>query len=161
MPYTIKQAKKKDFYRNVQDADEQKHLKRLEEDKKRAQISGSAIDATNPLRDDEGFLLSYEDPYNISRSGKPISLEEPFQYVRIPLTQKSSTYSLFYKFIDDKNKFTEFLPNIVEEEAPEVTPAELETLRTQLETDVATQQELNTTLETEIANLQQRIQDLQ
>ena len=31
MPYTYAQAKKKDFYRNVQDADEQKHLKALEE----------------------------------------------------------------------------------------------------------------------------------
>ena len=31
MPYTYEQAKGKDFYRNVQDADEQKHLKALEE----------------------------------------------------------------------------------------------------------------------------------
>ena len=30
MPLTYEQAKKKDFYRNIQDADERKHLKALE-----------------------------------------------------------------------------------------------------------------------------------
>ena len=57
MPYTIKRARKKDFYKNVQDADEQKHLKKVEEERKRAQISGSALDATDPLRDERGYLL--------------------------------------------------------------------------------------------------------
>ena len=62
MPYTIKQARNTDYYKNVQDADEHKLLKSLEEEKKRAAISGSALDATDPLRDDNGYLLSYEDP---------------------------------------------------------------------------------------------------
>ena len=112
MPYTIKKARNTEFYKNVQDSDEQKHLKRLEEDKKRHQISGSALDANNPLRDDNGTLISYEDIETIGINGKPVSLEEPWQYVRVPLTQKSSNSRLFYKFIGDRNQFKEFVQNI-------------------------------------------------
>ena len=67
-----RKARKKDFYKNVQDADEQKHLKALEEEKNRAAISGSALDALNPLRDENGFLLSYEDP---KRPGETLTEE--------------------------------------------------------------------------------------
>tara|TARA_B100002019_G_scaffold293483_1_gene321411 strand:+ start:4132 stop:4620 length:489 start_codon:yes stop_codon:yes gene_type:complete len=160
MPYTIKKARNTEFYKNVQDSDEQKHLKRLEEDKKRHQISGSALDANNPLRDDNGTLISYEDIETIGINGKPVSLEEPWQYVRVPLTQKSSNSRLFYKFIGDRNQFKEFVQNITEEPAPTVSNEELETLRGQLENDIELQQQLNTTLETEIANLQRRIEEL-
>ena len=64
MPYTIKQARSSDFYKNVQDSDEQKQLKKIQEETQRAAISGSALDATDPLRDENGFLLSFEDPQN-------------------------------------------------------------------------------------------------
>ena len=55
MPYRYSKARSSDYYKNVQDADEHKLLKSLEEEKKRAAISGSALDATDPLRDDNGY----------------------------------------------------------------------------------------------------------
>ena len=36
MPYTIKQARSSDFYKNVQDSDEQKQLKKIQEETQRA-----------------------------------------------------------------------------------------------------------------------------
>ena len=47
MPYTYAQAKKKDFYRNVQDADEQKHLKALEEEKNKELLNLNYNEATD------------------------------------------------------------------------------------------------------------------
>ena len=38
MPYTIKQARNTDYYKNVQDADEHKLLKSLEEEKGSVEI---------------------------------------------------------------------------------------------------------------------------
>jgi len=160
MPYTIKRARKKDFYKNVQDADEQKHLKKVEEERKRAQISGSALDATDPLRDERGYLLSYEDPENVRNDGTPVSLEEEYQYVRLSVTQKSSNTSLFEKYLGEKSQFTEFTDEetIVESETP--TAEELQRLRDTLKDEIDAQVTLNQDLETEIGNLQARIVEL-
>ena len=155
MPYTIKQARNTDYYKNVQDADEHKLLKSLEEEKKRAAISGSALDATDPLRDDNGYLLSYEDPKNPGSS-----MEQEHQYVRLPVVQKSSDRETFIKFFGPEemggnglSMFNELLSEIPPEE-PEVTPPELEGMRIELQAKLDAQDELNATLDETITELQ-------
>ena len=156
MPYTIKQARSSDYYKNVQDSDERKLLKRIEEEKKRAAISGSALDATDPLRDENGFLLSFEDPKNPGSSK-----EETFQYVRVAVVQKSSSRDKFQNFFqkEDNTGKADFQELGVQEEStePEITPGELEGLRIELENKIAAQDELNTSLETTIGELQEEI----
>lgn len=96
MPYTITQARKSEYYTNIQDSDEQKFLKEIETNKQEYAISGSAIDAVQQVRDEDGFLLSYEDPKNPG-----VSIEEPYQYVRLQVVQRSA----------DRNRFQEFFGN--------------------------------------------------
>ena len=126
MPYTYAQAKKKDFYRNVQDADEQKHLKALEEEKNRAAISGSALDALNPLRDENGFLISYEDPKDPGET-----LTEEYQYVRIGVEQKASLAEDVIRHFGDDLQFLELRPKEIEEAT--TTQEELNLLKKDLE----------------------------
>ena len=159
MPYTIKQARNTEYYKNVQDADEHKLLKSLEEEKKRAAISGSALDATDPLRDDSGYLLSYEDPKQPGNS-----MEQEHQYVRLPVVQKSSNKETFIKFFGPEelggngaSSFNELLSEIPLEE-PEITPPELEGMRQALQQQIDSQTELNTTLEETITELQEELE---
>ena len=58
----MEQARKNDYYQNVTDGDERKQLKAIQENYQEFQISGSSPDSTNPLRDDNNVLLSFEDP---------------------------------------------------------------------------------------------------
>jgi len=155
MPYTIKQARQTDYYKNVQDADEHKLLKHLEEEKKRAAISGSALDATDPLRSDNGVLLSYEDPKNPGNS-----MEQEHQYVRLPVVQKSSNKELWLKFMgpeeiggNGKSVISELLIEPVIEE-PSPTPPELEGMQQALQQQIDAQTELNVTLTETIEDLQ-------
>ena len=155
MPYRYSKARTSDYYKNVQDADEHKLLKSLEEEKKRAAISGSALDATDPLRDDNGYLLSYEDPKNPGSS-----MEQEHQYVRLPVVQKSSDRETFIKFFGPEemggnglSMFNELLSEIPPEE-PEVTPPELEGMRIELQAKIDAQDELNATLNETIDELQ-------
>ena len=159
MPYTIKQARNTDYYKNVQDADEHKLLKSLEEEKKRAAISGSALDATDPLRDENGYLLSYEDPKN-----KGNSMEQEHQYVRLPVVQKSSDRETCIKFFGPEetggngaSMFNELLVEISPEE-PVVTPPELEGMRIELQSKIDAQTELNVTLDETIIELQEELE---
>jgi hypothetical protein len=150
MPYTYAQAKKKDFYRNVQDADEQKHLKALEEEKNRAAISGSALDALNPLRDENGFLLSYEDP---KRPGE--TLTEEYQYVRIGVEQKASITADVVRHFGDDLQFLEIIPKEIEE--PTVTEEELNLLKKDLQGKIEEQDLLNQELDITGKRLQNTI----
>ena len=159
MPYTIKQARNTEYYKNVQDADEHKLLKSLEEEKKRAAISGSALDATSPLRDDNDFLLSYEDPKNPGNS-----MEQEHQYVRLSIVQKSSDKETFLKFFGPEelggngaSVFSEIVPAVVPEE-PVITPPELEGMREALQQQIDTQTELNITLDETIEELQTELE---
>lgn len=162
MPYTIKQARNTDYYKNVQDADEDKLLKSLEEEKKRAAISGSALDATDPLRDNNGYLLSYEDPKNPGNS-----MEQPFQYVRLPVVQKSSNKKLWLKFFgpeeiggNEKGIFKEIEGMMPSPPAvPAITPPELEGMRIELQQKIDAQDELNITLDETITDLQAKLEE--
>jgi hypothetical protein len=150
MPLTYEQAKGKDFYRNVQDADEQKHLKALEEEKNRAAISGSALDALNPLRDENGFLLSYEDP---KQPGE--TLTEEYQYVRIGVEQKASIANDVIRHFGDDLQFLEIMPREVEE--PAVTQAEMNSLKKDLKNKIEEQEILNSQLDITSKQLQNTI----
>jgi|TARA_B100000287_G_scaffold174846_1_gene164900 septal ring factor EnvC (AmiA/AmiB activator) len=140
MPYTSEQIRSSDYYVNVEDSDKRKHLKLVQEESQRLSISGS-IDATNPLRDEDGVLLSLENP---DKKGE--SIEQPYQYVRIPVEQKSSTPIRVLKFFGDDLNFTEIFPKEVEEEEG-TSPEEIEALKQQLQEQIETNKELNKSLE--------------
>ena len=69
MPLTYEQAKKQDFYRNVQDADEQKHLKALDKKMKDAVIK--TILETNTLKNKPNFIDNFLKS-NIKLKGKNV-----------------------------------------------------------------------------------------
>jgi len=151
MPLTIKQARKSDYYQNVADADERKQLKAIQEALSRMQISGSSPDSTNPLRDENNVLLSYENP---SRPGE--SLEEPFQYVRLKVRQKSTQVSDYLKYLGEDIIFKEILPQkAVNEDITDET--EINLLAEELVTAIETQQELNSGLASSINSLNAKI----
>ena len=64
MPYTSEELKSKQSYQNIIEADKNELKKFFEDEELKAQQSGSTMDAIKTLRDEEGFLLSYEDPEN-------------------------------------------------------------------------------------------------
>ena len=162
MPYRYSKARSSEYYKTVQDADEHKLLKSLEEDTKRAAISGSALDATDPLRDNNGYLLSYEDPKNPGNS-----MEQPFQYVRLPVVQKSSNKKLWLKFFgpeeiggNEKGIFKEIEGMMPSPPAvPAITPPELEGMRIELQQKIDAQDELNITLDETITDLQAKLEE--
>ena len=153
MPLTIKQARKSEFYQNVADADERKQLKAIQEALSRMQISGSSPDSTNPLRDDNNILLSYEDP---NKPGE--SLEEPFQYVRLKVRQKSTQVADYLKYLGEDIIFKEIFPQkAVDEDITDET--EINLLAEELVTALEEQQELNSGLAGAINSLNAKIAD--
>lgn len=98
MPYSIEEAKRKSqLYNNMIDSDINEYLDKVEDLKKRQQISGS-VDANVPPRDEDGTYVSFES--NV----KGVSVEESFQEVRLENKQR---------FFDKQvpNEFTFFIPN--------------------------------------------------
>tara|TARA_Y100000361_G_scaffold73681_1_gene65218 strand:+ start:222 stop:833 length:612 start_codon:yes stop_codon:yes gene_type:complete len=153
MPLTLEQARKNDYYQNVTDADERKQLKAIQEALARMQISGSSPDSTNPLRDDNNVLLSYEDP---NEPGE--SIEEPFQYVRLKIRQKSTQVSDYLKYLGEDIIFKEIFPQkAVNEDITDET--EINLLAEELVTAIEEQQELNSGLAGAINNLNAKIAD--
>ena len=153
MPLTIKQARKSEFYQNVADADERKQLKAIQEALSRMQISGSSPDSTNPLRDDNNILLSYEDP---NKPGE--SLEEPFQYVRLKVRQKSTQVADYLKYLGEDIIFKEIFPQkAVDEDITDET--EINLLAEELVTALEEQKELNSGLAGAINSLNAKIAD--
>ena len=151
MPLTLEQARKNDYYQNVTDADERKQLKAIQEALARMQISGSSPDSTNPLRDENNTLLSYEDP---NKPGE--SLEEPFQYVRLKVRQKSTQVSDYIKYLGEDIIFKEIKPEKAIEE--DITDeVEINLLAEELVTAIETQQELNSGLASSINSLNAKI----
>ena len=151
MPLTLEQARKNSYYQNVTDADERKALKAIQEALSRMQISGSSPDSTNPLRDENNTLLSYEDP---NKPGE--SLEEPFQYVRLKVRQKSTQVSDYIKYLGEDIIFKEIKPEKAIEE--DITDeVEINLLAEELVTAIETQQELNSGLASSINSLNAKI----
>lgn len=64
MPYLPSQARlKSDTYKNILDSDITEQQEKVLDLLAKQQISGS-VDANNPTRDEDGFLVSIEDPTN-------------------------------------------------------------------------------------------------
>tara|TARA_R100001015_G_C4633222_1_gene197886 strand:- start:3422 stop:4159 length:738 start_codon:yes stop_codon:yes gene_type:complete len=81
MPYLPSEAaKKSELYSNILNGAELEYQRAVEFLKQQQQISGS-VDANAPLRDDDGFLVSFES----EEAG--IALEEQFEEVRLENSQ--------------------------------------------------------------------------
>ena len=111
MPYLPSDAEKKsELYNKIINANRFELSSRIENLKNQQNISGS-IDANTPLRDDEGFLVSFES----EEAG--IALEESFEDVRLQNTQKFYTKKV-------ENDFTFFIPKSQTDDSIEVTETE-------------------------------------
>ena len=73
MPYLLSEARlKSDTYKNLIDADITEQREKVLDLIDKQQLSGS-IDANNPTRDDDGFLVSIEDPINQGQAAEGIT----------------------------------------------------------------------------------------
>ena len=73
MPYLPSEARKKSsYYEKLLDADVIEQINLVKELQLKSQVS-SSIDATNPTRDDDGVVVSIEDPFNLGRASEGIS----------------------------------------------------------------------------------------
>ena len=94
MPYLPSDAaKKSEIYNNILNGSEIEYQKEIDFLKEQQQIS-SAVDANTPLRDDDGFLVSFES----DQAG--VALEEEFEEVRLENAQY-----FFEGEIDDDFKY--------------------------------------------------------
>ena len=151
MPYIFNQTakKKSPYYAKVIEADKAKQLKAAEEAKKRMEISGSIVDATNPIRDENGFLLSYESP---DKQGQ--SIEEDYQLVRLQVRQNSGTTDRVIKFFGNDVQFLEIFPRENEEEENDV---DIDALQAELDGEIERNQVLNNSLTDAINGLNKKI----
>lgn len=73
MPYLPSQARlKSDTYKNILDSDVTEQQEKVLDLLAKQQISGS-VDANNPTRDENGFLVSIEDPANPGQAAEGIT----------------------------------------------------------------------------------------
>ena len=94
MPYLPSDAaKKSEIYNNILNGSEIEYQKEIDFRKEQQQIS-SSVDANTPLRDDDGFLVSFES----EQAG--VALEEEFEEVRLENAQY-----FFEGEIDDDFKY--------------------------------------------------------
>ena len=94
MPYLPSDAaKKSEIYNNILNGSEIEYQKEIDFLKEQQQIS-SSVDANTPLRDDDGFLVSFES----EQAG--VALEEEFEEVRLQNAQY-----FFEGEIDDDFKY--------------------------------------------------------
>jgi len=63
MPYTQEELQKLDFYQNLINEDEQQYLQRRALLQDIANVSGSANDGSLVLRNEEGTVMIFENPY--------------------------------------------------------------------------------------------------
>jgi len=83
MPYLPSEAAKKSkLYSNILNGAEIEYQKEIDFLKQQQAISGS-VDANTPLRDDEGFLVSFEDPIAFGKAD-----ETEFEQITIQIKEK-------------------------------------------------------------------------
>ena len=106
MPYTLGEAKKKSsHYNKIIDAERIEQTEIIDDLLNKASISGS-IDANTELRNENGHLVSFEDPDNPGMVD-----ERTFEYVRLQNTQKFFNSNKFKDLKDLKvnGGFSEFI----------------------------------------------------
>ena len=64
MPYTKEELQELEFYQNLKDEDEQRYIQKRQLLITRFEASGSADMGTQTVRDDDGNILVFENPYN-------------------------------------------------------------------------------------------------
>ena len=154
MPFILKRAarKKSRFYRNILDANETEQLRVAQKELKRMQVSGSNLEGTKPIRDENGTLLSYQSPFD-----KTKSIDEPYQYVRLQMSQKSSNTENVLKFFGEELNFSSIYP---EESFEEEGGTDVETLKAQLKAEIDKNKELNDGLVDSINSFNNKVADL-
>ena len=97
MPYRIKDVRlKSEHYNNILNGDVEEYQNEIDDLKAKLNVSGSVVDSKQPLRDEQGRLVSFESSID------GISLEEDNQQVRLENKQQ-----FFVGDID--NSFTHYL----------------------------------------------------
>jgi len=105
MPYSIEELKNKPSYQNIIEADKNDLKKYFEDEELRAQQSGSTMEAVKTLRDEEGFILSYESPFE---EGK--TMPSPIQKVRLPMVYPNAVTEQLRSKLSKEREFSEFIP---------------------------------------------------
>ena len=141
MPFTEEQLRfrSNEFYTNVRDGDKQRQKELAEDAFKRMQISGSSLDATEPIRDGAGVLLSYEDPDNLGNS-----IDAPYQNVRLLVNQRVSSEELVLKKFGNDLQFLEIFPTEPDDIEDELDAAGIDEIDTELLQDALAEQTENT-----------------
>tara|TARA_B100001778_G_scaffold179789_1_gene147829 strand:- start:11037 stop:11345 length:309 start_codon:yes stop_codon:yes gene_type:complete len=64
MPYTKEELQELEFYQNLKNEDEQRYINNRDILEARFKASGSADDGTQTIRDEDGNILVFENPFN-------------------------------------------------------------------------------------------------
>lgn len=107
MPYSIDELKSKPTYQNIVDADKNELKKYFEDEELKAQESGSTMLAVRTLRDSEGFILSYESPFE---KGK--TMPSTIQKVRLPMTYFNAVTPELESKLKKERTFSSFRPKL-------------------------------------------------
>ena len=107
MPYSIEELKSKPSYQNILDSDKNEIKKYFEDEELKAQQSGSTMEAVKTLRDEDGFILSYEDPDNMGKT-----MPSSIQKVRLPMTYINAVTSELDSKLKKERTFSSFRPTI-------------------------------------------------
>ena len=150
MPYTIEQLKKRDSYQKIADADKNELKKMFEDEEARAQISGSTAGAIQTLRNENGVVLSYEDPENLGNT-----FPSNLQLIRVPINYFDTDDELVETRLEKEKKFGDFRPN-----APRDTGQNIDELRTQLGIELDTAKRNNKIIADKEVALDKAIADL-
>lgn len=157
MPYSIEDLKKKEFYQKIFEADKNELQDFFKDEELRAEISGSTLNAIRTLRDENGFILSYEDPNNIDKT-YPSNIMK----VRVPINlYTTDKFEVDQKLEKDK-KFSNFRPNLATSQDEDI-----EALRVELQSQIAAAddrerlaRDKETELQTTIETLESKIEEL-
>ena len=106
MPYSVEDLKKKEAYQKIYEADKNELKKFFEDEELKAEISGSVLNAINTLRDERGFILSYEDPDNPGQTYPSNVLQ-----VRVPLRMYQIDRFEAQQKLEKDNKLQDLLKN--------------------------------------------------
>lgn len=157
MPYSVEDLKKKEAYQKIYEADKNELKKFFEDEELKAEISGSVLNAINTLRDERGFILSYEDPDNPGQTYPSNVLQ-----VRVPMRMyQIDRFEARQKLEKDK-LFSNFRPNLSPSESEDI-----EALRVELKSQIEAAEERErlagvkeTELQTTIETLEGKIEEL-
>ena len=126
MPYSIEDLKKKEAYQKIFEADKNELEQFFRDEELKAEISGSTLDAIDTLRDERGFILSYEDPNNPGQTYPSNILQ-----VRVPMKMfQIDKFEAEQKLEKDK-LFSNFRPNLSPSESEDI-----EALRRELKSSI-------------------------